>query len=233
MENSRYHRQLILQEIGAEGQRKLLEAKVLLIGVGGLGSPISMYLAGAGVGKLGIVDCDVVSLNNLPRQVLYTDNQIGLPKVFCAAERLRAMNPEIEIVSYNLRITADNAREIFADYDIIVDGVDNFATRYLISDLCAEMGKPYVFGAIKGLEGMVSVFCATDGAPTYRTLFPDEQEMTSMPHPGKEILGTTPGFCAMIQATEVVKLICGFGENLKNKLLTFNLMDYRVNVIEL
>ncbi len=232
MDTSRYHRQLILPQIGPEGQRKLLEAKVLLIGVGGLGSPISMYLAGAGVGKLGIVDCDVVSLNNLPRQVLYTDNQIGLPKVFCAAERLRAMNPEIEIVPYNLRITADNAREIFADYDIIVDGVDNFATRYLISDLCAEMKKPYVFGAIKGLEGMVSVLCGTDGA-TYRTLFPDEQEMLSMPHPGKEILGTTPGFCAMIQATEVVKLICGFGDNLRNKLLTFNLMDYQVNVIEL
>lgn len=233
MDNSRYHRQLILPQIGPEGQAKLAKAKVLLIGVGGLGSPISMYLAGAGVGKLGIVDCDVVSLNNLPRQVLYTDNQIGLPKVFCAVERLRAMNPEIEIVPYNMRITVENAREIFADYDIIVDGVDNFSTRYIISDLCAEMHKPYIYGAIKGLEGMVAVFCAANGDHTYRTLFPDEQEMTSMPHPGKEILGTTPGFCAMIQATEVIKLICGFGENLRNKLLTFNLMDYRVNVIEL
>ena len=234
MEKSRYYRQLILPEVGEEGQRKLLNAKVLIVGVGGLGSPLSMYLAGAGVGKIGIVDCDVVSLNNLPRQVLYTDNQIGLPKAFCAAERLRAMNPEIEITSYNLRLDAQNAEEIISQYDIVADGCDNFATRYLISDTCQKLGKPYVYAAIRGYEGQVSVLCGdSDGNATYRTLFPDEAEMLSMPHPGKQILGTTPCHAASIQVTEIVKLICGFGKTLQNRLLMFDLKDYQSQIIDL
>jgi adenylyltransferase/sulfurtransferase len=232
-EKSRYHRQILMPEIGLSGQEKLLAAKVLIVGVGGLGSPLSMYLAGAGIGKIGIVDSDVVSLNNLPRQVLYTDNQIGLPKVFCAAERLRAMNPQIAIDPYNFRLDANNAAKIISQYDIIADGSDNFATRYLLSDVCMALSKPYVYAAICGMEGQVAVLCGGDGNATYRTIYPDEKEMLSMPHPGKMIVGTTPCGAATIQATEIIKLICGFGDSLKNKLLTYNLSTYQSQIIEL
>ncbi|MCR5455549.1 MAG: HesA/MoeB/ThiF family protein [Bacteroidales bacterium] len=234
MENSRYYRQLMLPEVGEEGQRKLLAAKVLIVGVGGLGSPLSMYLAGAGVGNIGIVDNDVVSLNNLPRQVLYTDNQIGLPKVYCAAERLRAMNPEIFITPYNVFLDANNAEQIVSQYDIVADGCDNFATRYLLSDTCQKLGKPYVYAAIRGLEGQVSVLCG--GNPrnaTYRTIYPDEASMIAMPHPGKQILGSTPCHAASIQTTEVIKLICGFGDTLQNRLLMFDLAHYQNQIVEL
>ena len=154
----RYDRQIILPEIGEEGQKKLQEAKVLIVGVGGLGSPIALYLAGAGVGCLGLVDDDLVSITNLQRQVLYSEKELGKPKAICAAERLSALNSEIRIHPYSTRLTKENAYHIIQEYDIVVDGCDNFATRYLINDICIEQKKPYVYGAICGFEGQVSVF---------------------------------------------------------------------------
>lgn len=154
----RYDRQMILPEIGEDGQQKLKQAKVLIVGVGGLGSPIALYLTGAGVGCIGLVDDDVVSTSNLQRQVLYSEKELGKPKAICAAERLSALNSEITIRTYPIRLTEENAQEIISQYDIVVDGCDNFSTRYLINDICAEMGKVYVYGAICGFEGQVSVF---------------------------------------------------------------------------
>lgn len=154
----RYDRQMILPEIGEDGQQKLKQAKVLIVGVGGLGSPIALYLTGAGVGCIGLVDDDVVSISNLQRQVLYSEKELGKPKAICAAERLSALNSEITIRTYPIRLTEENAQEIISQYDIVVDGCDNFSTRYLINDICAEMGKVYVYGAICGFEGQVSVF---------------------------------------------------------------------------
>lgn len=154
----RYDRQMILPEIGEDGQQKLKQAKVLIVGVGGLGSPIVLYLTGAGVGCIGLVDDDVVSISNLQRQVLYSEKELGKPKAICAAERLSALNSEITIRTYPIRLTEENAQEIISQYDIVVDGCDNFSTRYLINDICAEMGKVYVYGAICGFEGQVSVF---------------------------------------------------------------------------
>ena len=154
----RYDRQMILPEIGEDGQQKLKQAKVLIVGVGGLGSPIAPYLTGAGVGCIGLVDDDVVSISNLQRQVLYSEKELGKPKAICAAERLSALNSEITIRTYPIRLTEENAQEIISQYDIVVDGCDNFSTRYLINDICAEMGKVYVYGAICGFEGQVSVF---------------------------------------------------------------------------
>lgn len=149
---------MILPEIGEDGQQKLKQAKVLIVGVGGLGSPIALYLTGAGVGCIGLVDDDVVSISNLQRQVLYSEKELGKPKAICAAERLSALNSEITIRTYPIRLTEENAQEIISQYDIVVDGCDNFSTRYLINDICAEMGKVYVYGAICGFEGQVSVF---------------------------------------------------------------------------
>lgn len=154
----RYDRQIILPEIGEEGQNKLQKAKVLIVGVGGLGSPIALYLAGAGVGCLGLVDDDSVSISNLQRQVLYSEEELGKPKVVCAAHRLTSLNSEIETRYYSTRLTAENADRIIQEYDIVVDGCDNFDTRYLINDICIKQGKPYVYGAICGFEGQVSVF---------------------------------------------------------------------------
>lgn len=154
----RYDRQMILPEIGEEGQRKLKQAKVLIVGVGGLGSPIALYLAGAGVGCIGLVDDDVVSISNLQRQVLYSEKELGKPKAICAAERLSALNSETTSQPYPTRLTEENAQEIISQYDIVVDGCDNFPTRYLINDICAKTGKVYVYGAICGFEGQVSVF---------------------------------------------------------------------------
>ena len=181
----RYDRQMILPEIGEEGQRKLKQAKVLIVGVGGLGSPIALYLAGAGVGCIGLVDDDVVSISNLQRQVLYSEKELGKPKAICAAERLSALNSETTSQPYPTRLTEENAQEIISQYDIVVDGCDNFPTRYLINDICAKTGKVYVYGAICGFEGQVSVFHYGEEKKDYRDLYPDEEEMKRMPPPPK------------------------------------------------
>lgn len=227
----RYNRQIILPEIGPDGQRKLAAAKVLIVGVGGLGSPIALYLAGAGVGVMGLVDDDVVSVSNLQRQVLYDETQVGQPKVLCAQQRLSRLNSEITVGTHPERLTRDNAMEIISHYDIVVDGTDNFEVRYAISDACAALGKPYVYGAITGLEGQVAVFCV--GRTTYRTLFPNEAEMLAMPHPGKEVVGITPGIVGTVEASQVLQLICGYGEPLTDKLWTIDLRSLQSFIIDL
>lgn len=222
---------MMLQEIGEQGQRKLRSAKVLLVGVGGLGSPISTYLTGAGIGTLGLIDNDVVSITNLHRQVLYTEAEVGLPKALCAQKRLHGLNSEVEINAFNDRLTPDNAERFIADYDIVVDGIDNFATRYLISDVCAKLHKPYVYGAIRGMEGQVAVLCK--GNATYRTLFPDEQAMLEMPHPGKAVLGTTPAVVGSVEACQALQLAAGFGRPLVDRLWTVDLATMQTYTLEL
>ena len=218
----RYNRQIILPEIGKTGQEKLSKARVLIVGVGGLGSPIALYLAGAGVGTIGLVDDDVVSESNLQRQVLYTEDEIGLSKALQAQKRLQALNHDIQINAYPTRLTKENAASLIANYDIVVDGCDNFATRYIINDACAHWGRPYVYGAILAFEGQVSVF-NYQGGPDYRTLYPDEEEMLAMPAPFKGVLGVTPGVIGCMEANEVMKIIGGYGEVLSGKLWQIDL----------
>ncbi|MBC8594282.1 HesA/MoeB/ThiF family protein [Oscillospiraceae bacterium N12] len=229
----RYDRQILLPEIGEEGQEKLKAAKVLIVGVGGLGSPIALYLAGAGVGTIGLVDDDVVSISNLQRQVLYSEEELGDFKAVCAAMRLTALNSEIKINSCPGRLSKENAQELINAYDIIVDGCDNFVTRYLINDSCMALGKPYVYGAISGFEGQVSVFNYGDNPKNYRDLYPDEEEMLRLPPPSKGVMGVTPAITGSVQATEVLKIICGFGEVLAGKLWTIDLRTWQSNIFSL
>lgn len=228
----RYNRQIILPELGVEGQRRLQRAKVLIVGVGGLGSPIALYLTGAGVGTIGLVDDDLVSVSNLQRQVLYSEAEIGLPKVIQASMRLKALNSDVKINTYHARLTQSNAEEIISEYDIIVDGCDNFATRYLINDTCVRSGKVYVYGAIRAFDGQVSVF-NYQGGPDYRHFFPDEEEMLSMPHPPKGVLGVTPGIVGCAEATEVLKIIGGYGDVLSGKLWVIDLKTMQTHIISL
>ena len=228
----RYDRQTMLPEMGEEGQEKLRKASVLLVGVGGLGSPIALYLTAAGLGTLGIMDSDIVSLTNLQRQVLYTEAELDLVKVECARKRLSAVNSEVTIQIYPFKLTSENAEEIINKYDLVVDGCDNFATRYLINDTCVKLGKPYVYGAIFGLQGQVSVF-NHKSKKTYRNLFPDEKEMLAMPPLSKGVMGVTPAVTGSVEASEVVKLICGYGELLDGKLWTIDLRTMETNIISL
>ena len=226
----RYNRQMLLPEIGKEGQDKLRHARVLIVGVGGLGSPIALYLAGAGIGTLGLIDDDNVSESNLQRQILYTEREVGKPKVICAKQRLNALNSEITIHAYNERFTPENAKQLVDLYDIIVDGCDNFGTRYLINDVCIELGKVYVYGAIREFDGQVSVFNYQDGK-SYRDLFPDEKEMLALPSPSKGVLGIIPGIIGCMEANEIIKIICGYGEILSGKLWTIDLKTLHTNTI--
>ncbi len=230
---NRYDRQLLLPEIGEEGQKKLRQASVLLVGAGGLGSPISLYLCGAGIGRLGIVDDDAVSTTNLHRQVLYSEPLVGKSKAEEAAKRLSALNPEVEIETHAYRLTKENAADIIARYDIVVDGCDNFATRFLLDDVCAAQRKPYVYGAVCGFCGQASVFHAGNVPHSYRELYPDEAATLAMPHPGKAIVGMTPGIVGSVLASQVVQLVCGFGEPLCGKLWTIDLRDMSTFLIEL
>lgn len=226
----RYNRQIILPELGKEGQQRLQRAKVLIVGVGGLGSPIALYLTGAGVGTIGLVDDDVVSISNLQRQVLYSESEVGLSKAIQAKKRLEALNSDVQINAYPTRLTKDNAADIIHSYDIIVDGCDNFATRYLINDTCVQLGKVYVYGAIRAFDGQVSVF-NYQGGPNYRHFFPDEAEMLSMPHPPKGVLGVTPGMVGCAEAAEVLKIIGGYGEVLSGKLWMIDLKTMETHLI--
>lgn len=228
----RYDRQILLPEIGKEGQTKLKNASVLLVGVGGLGSPIALYLTAAGIGRLGLIDNDTVSLTNLQRQVLYTESEIGLNKVDCAKQRLLALNSEITIDTYPFFLTQENAKEIIGSYDIVVDGCDNFATRYLINDTCILLNKPYVYGAIYGLQGQVSLFNHKSGK-NYRDLYPNEKEMLTMLPLSKGVIGVTPAITGSVEATEVIKFVCGFGELLDGELWTIDLNSMQTNKISL
>lgn len=228
---NRYDRQISLPEIGVAGQARLGKAKVLIVGVGGLGAPIALYLAGAGIGTLAMVDDDRVGLTNLQRQILYTEADIGQSKALCAARRIRELNGDILAEAYPFRLVKENARELISQCDIVVDGCDNLATRYLISDTCHALGKPYVYGAIRGFEGQVSVFCYGKGEKTYRDLFPDEDGALNMPPQDNAVMGVTPAMVGVAEANEVIKLIAGYGEPLAGKLWTIDLRTMQSNLL--
>ena len=217
----RYNRHLTLEEIGFEGQKRLLHSRVLLVGAGGLGSPVALYLTAAGVGTLGIVDGDTVSISNLQRQVLYTEAEVDQCKTDCAAQRLQALNSDVHIETYPCMLTAENAEEIIRQYDIVVDGTDNFATRLIISDACERLNKPFVYGAIRALEGQVAVLCK--GKATYRTLMNAMGITADTPNPDKSVVGTTPAVIGSIEASQVIQLICGYGTPLIDRLFTIDL----------
>lgn len=218
----RYARHLVLPDIGESGQRKLLASKVLLVGAGGLGAPVGLYLAAAGVGRLGVLDDDTVELTNLQRQVIYGTTDIGVAKAGAASARLRDLNPEIDVVAHDLKLSSENALEILADYDVIIDGTDNFATRYLINDACVLLGKPDVYGSVFRFEGQVSVF-SHGGGPCYRCLYPEPPPAGLVPGCADGgVVGVLPGIIGSLQANEAIKLILGVGEPLRGRLLLFD-----------
>ncbi|MGO9247181.1 MAG: molybdopterin-synthase adenylyltransferase MoeB [Solirubrobacteraceae bacterium] len=221
-QRDRYSRHLLIPEIGAEGQQKLLDAKVLLLGAGGLGSPTALYLAAAGVGTLGIVDDDVVDLSNLQRQVIHSTQRVGIPKVDSAEESIHALNPDVQVVKYPVRIDASNIMSIIEGYDVIVDGVDNFPTRYLLNDATVRLRIPVVSASILGFDGQLSVFAPYDG-PCYRCLFREPPPAELAPSCGANgVLGVLPGTMGLLQATEVVKLILDIGEPAIGRLLLYD-----------
>ncbi len=229
----RYRRHLTLPEMGLEGQRKLLDSSVLLIGAGGLGSPLAFYLAAAGVGRIGLVDDDVVDASNLQRQILYQTSDVGRPKVEVAKERVQALNPDVAVTVHPTRLSSDNALEIFADYDVVIDGTDNFPTRYLSNDACVLLGKPNVYGSIFRFEGQASVFDARVG-PCYRCLFPEPPPPGAVPSCAEGgVLGVLPGIIAMIQATEAIKLLTGAGTSLSGRLLLYDALRMEFNEFQL
>ena len=220
-QRERYSRHILVPEIGLEGQTKLLEAKVLLLGAGGLGSPTALYLAAAGVGTLGIVDDDEVDLSNLQRQVIHTTDRIGVAKVDSAEESIKAINPDVNVVKYKTRLDASNIMEIIQGYDVIVDGVDNFPTRYLLNDATVRLDIPVVSASILGFDGQLSVFKPHDG-PCYRCLYPVPPPADMAPSCGANgVLGVLPGTMGLLQATEVIKLVTGAGEPLVGRLLLY------------
>ncbi len=227
----RYARQTMLPEIGPEGQRRLVASSVLLVGVGGLGSPAALYLTGAGVGRLGLADPDTVSESNLQRQVLYTESQIGRPKPAAARERLAALSSSTRFDLHPEGLTAENARELVAAYDLVVECCDNFATRYLLDEACAEVGRPWVYGSIGAFHGQVSLFNGRTGR-RYTELYPDREALCALPRSTAGVLGTVPGVIGAIEASEAIKWIAGFGEPLEGKLFTIDLKTLQTETIE-
>jgi adenylyltransferase/sulfurtransferase len=229
----RYSRHLIMPEVGLEGQQKLKAARVLCIGAGGLGSPLALYLGAAGVGTLGIVDFDVVEITNLQRQILHATPDVGRPKLDSAAAKLKAMNPYLELRTFETRLTSDNALDILGGFDVVVDGTDNFATRYLVNDACVLLGKPNVYGSIFRFEGQASVFATRDG-PCYRCLYPEPPPPGLVPSCAEGgVLGILPGLVGVIQATEAIKLILGKGESLAGRLLLVDALTMRFRELKL
>jgi sulfur-carrier protein adenylyltransferase/sulfurtransferase len=232
-EVKRYSRHLIMPEVGVDGQRKLKAAKVLCIGAGGLGSPVAMYLAAAGVGTLGIVDFDVVDFSNLHRQILHGTTDVGRSKLASANDKLTAINPEVKIVLHEVALTSQNALDLFAPYDVIVDGTDNFPTRYLVNDACVLLGKPNAYGSIFRFEGQASVFGTKEG-PCYRCLYPEPPPPGLVPSCAEGgVLGVLPGMVGMIQATEAIKLILGVGEPLIGRFLIYDALRMRFRELKL
>jgi adenylyltransferase/sulfurtransferase len=227
-ERVRYSRHLIMPEVGTEGQRRLKAARVLCIGAGGLGSPAALYLAAAGVGKIGIVDLDDVDLSNLQRQILHGTKDVGRKKLDSACDRLRDVNPNIDIAPHECRLSAANAGDIIADYEIVIDGSDNFPTRYLSNDVCVFARKPNIYGAVFRFDGQSAVFAPHLGGPCYRCLFPDPPPPESVPNCAQAgVLGVLPGIIGMIQAIEAIKLILGTGEPLIGRLLHFDALKMK------
>jgi adenylyltransferase/sulfurtransferase len=232
-EIKRYSRHLIMPEVGVDGQRRLKAAKVLCIGAGGLGSPVAMYLAAAGVGTLGIVDFDVVDFSNLQRQILHGTPDVGRPKLESARDKLVAINPEIEVRTHEVALSSENALELFEPYDVIVDGTDNFPTRYLVNDACVLLGKPNAYGSIFRFEGQASVF-ATKNGPCYRCLYPEPPPPGLVPSCAEGgVLGVLPGVIGVIQATEAIKLILGVGEPLVGRFLIYDALRMRFRELKL
>lgn len=232
-EYARYSRHLILPEVGLEGQRKLKAARVLMIGTGGLGSPLGLYLAAAGVGTLGLVDFDVVDESNLQRQIIHGTKDVGRPKIESARDRLKDMNPNVQIEAHETRLTSENALEFFKDFDVVVDGTDNFPTRYLVNDACVLTGKPNVYGSIFRFEGQASVFWAEKGA-CYRCLYPEPPPPGLVPSCAEGgVLGVLPGIVGTIQANEVIKVILGAEGILLNRLLLFDAWKMRFRELKL
>jgi sulfur-carrier protein adenylyltransferase/sulfurtransferase len=224
----------MLPEVGLQGQKKIRAARVLCIGAGGLGSPIAMYLAGAGIGTLGIVDFDAVEFSNLQRQILHGTEDVGRSKTQSARETIHGLNPEVEVVLHEVRLASQNALEIIRRYDIVVDGTDNFPTRYLTNDACVLLGKPNVYGSIFRFEGQASVFAPHLGGPCYRCLYPEPPPPGLAPSCAEGgVLGVLPGIIGLIQATEILKLVLGIGTSLLSRLLLFNALDMRFRELKL
>ncbi len=230
----RYSRHLIMPEVGMEGQRRLKQGRVLLIGTGGLGSPLALYLAAAGVGHIGLVDFDVVDESNLQRQIVHGTSTVGVPKTESAKRRLHDLNPTIDIVTYETQVTAANALELMRPYDVIVDGTDNFPTRYLTNDACVLLGKPNVYGSIFRFEGQATVFYPKAGGPCYRCLYPEPPPPGLVPSCAEGgVLGVLPGVIGTIQATEVIKLLTGIGEPLIGRLMLYDALAMRFRELKL
>ena len=230
---SRYSRHLILPEVGVEGQRRLKAARVLCVGTGGLGSPLALYLAAAGVGTLGLVDFDVVDASNLQRQIIHSTADIGRKKLDSAEEKLKALNPALNVVKHDTLLSSANALDILKDYDVVADGTDNFPTRYLVNDACVLLGKPNAYGSIFRFEGQASVFAAKDG-PCYRCLYPEPPPPGLVPSCAEGgVLGILPGLIGVIQATEAIKLILGIGEPLIGRLLLVDALNMRFRELKL
>jgi adenylyltransferase/sulfurtransferase len=231
MQKNRYARQIMLKGVGESGQEKLRQARVLIVGVGGLGCPLALYLCAAGIGSLGLIDDDLVAESNLQRQILYATPDVGRPKVEVASARLQKLNPEVAITAWNQRLSPENAAEIIGVHDIVVDGCDNFATRYLINDTCVSLGKVYVYGAISGWSGQVSLFNYRNG-PTYRCLFPEERPIEEV-QGAMGVMGALPGQVATLQAAEVFKIVCGVGTPLSGVVLLIDLLTGSFETIAL
>jgi molybdopterin/thiamine biosynthesis adenylyltransferase len=230
----RYSRHIILPHIGAAGQRKLLDARVLCVGAGGLGSPVAMYLAAAGVGTLGIVDFDTVDLTNLQRQLLHDTDDVGRPKVDSAAERLAGINPDVDVVRHRMMLSSENAFEILSDYDVVVDGSDNFPVRYLVNDATQMLGRPLVYGSIFQFDGQASVFLPGPETPCYRCLFPEPPPPGTVPSCAEGgVFGVLPGIVGSIQAVEAIKVITGIGEPLVGRLLLFDALQMEFSTVRL
>ena len=229
----RYSRHFLLPEVGEEGQAKLLQAKVLLVGAGGLGSPAAYYLAAAGVGTLGIIDNDVVDISNLQRQILHANDRVGMPKVESAKKTLEALNPDVKVIPYQAKLTSENIMEIIKDYDLVVDGCDNFPTRYLVNDACVLAGKPNVHGSIFQFEGQATVFYPGKG-PCYRCLYPEPPPAEMAPSCAEAgVLGVLPGLIGVIEALEAIKIILGKGDTLVGRLVHFNTLTMEINTLKL
>ena len=230
----RYSRHIIMDDVGPEGQKRLLDSEVLVVGAGGLGSPVIQYLAAAGVGTLGIVDDDVVERSNLQRQIIHRDGDIGRPKVDSAAEFVANLNPDIDVVKHGLRVGPDNVEELIADYEFVVDGTDNFATRYLVNDTCTLAGKPFSHGAIFRFEGQITTFEGGTDGPCYRCLFPEAPPPGTVPDCATAgVLGILPGTVGCIQATETVKHLMGIGETLHGSLLFYDALNMEFDRVEI
>lgn len=230
---NRYNRQIILSEVGPAGQHKLANAKVLVVGAGGLGCPILQYLAAAGIGTLGIIDFDVVEMSNLHRQMLFGTSSLGKNKAEAAKHRLEDLNPEISIIAYAEKLTHQNALELISNYDIVVDGTDNFETRYLINDACVITNRPLVFGSIYKFEGQVSVFNYQNG-PSYRCLFPNPPQKNTVPNCSEiGVLGVLPGIIGSFQANEVLKMILGIGKVLSGQVLCYNALTSQTSILKI